>query len=364
MSTHLPVAIVDLDNSAQSRSLIRKVMMLRAVDVVERPESLAGARRLVERRKVDGFMLIDENFGRDAVAGRTGRVAIYGNNAFLIRSAVLLGALGDAAGEVAMEIMEPRLLKAGIASGSVAAALAPAQVVARPLFNTREGYGSFVVSAAGHLIVQQAMLIGILIVLGRRAQRASVAGARLPAMPGRMFFGVFATFFLIGLANALWMNGYAFWLHDYPRGGNVGGMLAFTLAYVWALVGCAMLVGSLVGRPERAMQIVVLASVPFFFLTGVSWPVETMPEMMRWLSQLVPLVPGASGYAKLHQMSAPLAEARVEMLQLMIIGAACTSLAWLRLGPETGGADGVPLGEPTSQIELRKNTEFQPDLKC
>ena len=121
-------------------------MQLRAVEVTQRPALIADARRLLERREIDGIMLIAENFGRDAFTGRTGRIALYGNSAILVCDA----ALGDAAQDAAVEILQPQLLKAGIAASTVAAAAMPVQLVTRPLYNTREGYGSFVVPAIGH----------------------------------------------------------------------------------------------------------------------------------------------------------------------------------------------------------------------
>jgi ABC-2 type transport system permease protein len=331
-STHLPVAIVDLDNSAQSRSLIRKVTQMRAVEVTERPASLADARRLLERREIDGIMLIAEHFGRDALTGRTGRIALHGNNAFLVRSMVLLGALGEATQDMALEIMEPQLLKAGVAARTVAAAAMPVQLVTRPLYNTREGYGSFIVSAIMQLIVHQALFIGILMVLGRRRQLAAESGMPLEPLSGRMFAGVLATFFALFLANSLWINGFALWFQDYPRGGNTGGMLFFTLAYAWPVVAGSLFVGGFVDRVERGLQFFVCSSAPFFFVTGVPWPVEAMPAPLRWISQAIPVTPGVAGYAKLNQMSATLAEVRGELLHLMILGAIFTALAWLRLG--------------------------------
>ncbi len=332
VSAHLPVAVVDMDNSAESRSLIRKVAAMKSVDVTARPASFADARRMVERREVDGILLIGENFGRHALSGRTGRLAIYGNNAFIVRCGVVLAALGEAVEGAALEIMEPQLLKAGIAAESVAARAMPVAVVARPLFNTREGYGSFAVPAVAQLVVHQALFFGILMVFGLRRQKAVEAGIPLPAMSARAFFGLFAVLAVVGLFSAAWVNGYCLWLQDYPRQANVGGLLVYMAVYVCAVVALAMFAGAFVDRTERALQFFTFISIPLFFALGVSWPLEMIPASVRAVCQIFPAAPGSVAFAKLGQMGAPLAEARGEILHLMIIAVVCAALAWLRLG--------------------------------
>ncbi|MDF9826853.1 ABC-2 type transport system permease protein [Ereboglobus sp. PH5-10] len=338
VSSRLPVAVVDLDNSAQSRKLLRKVMALKAAEVAAWPASFEDARRLVERREVDGILLIDENFGRDALSGRTGRLSIYGNNAFIVRCSVLLNALGEAAQDAALDIAEPQLLQAGIGADAAAARMLPARIVPRPLFNTREGYGSFAVPAVAQLVVHQATIFGILMIFGWRRQRAAEAGVRVPAMHWGEFWGMFGTLFLIALMNAMWVNGYCLWLHDYPRAANVGGMFVHMVAYVFAIVAVAFLAGGFVDRTERALQFFTFTSMPVFFAMGVSWPPEAMPASVRAVCQLVPAMPGVAAFAKLGQMGAPLSEARGEILHLMVIAVACVALAWMRLGRDGSAA--------------------------
>src|SRR5690606_40219680 len=75
-------------------------------------------------------------FERDILRGDQGEVAIYANGAWLGRANTVLTGLGDAITGFAREAAVRQAAFAG------AAAQPPLHLVQRPLFNTREGYGS------------------------------------------------------------------------------------------------------------------------------------------------------------------------------------------------------------------------------
>ena len=113
--------------------------------------------------------MVPAGFERGILRGGQGQLALYGSGAFLGRGGVVLEGLGEAAAAFAREAA---VVQAGFAGAPGAA---PLQVVARPLFNTREGYGSAVVPGVAQLIVQQTLLIGMLVMAGTRR-----AGGLLP----------------------------------------------------------------------------------------------------------------------------------------------------------------------------------------
>lgn len=304
-ATQMPLAIVDLDHSGLSRTLAEDLAATEGVSLAEVTGDFAEARALLERRKVDAIVLIPADLERGVLAGTaSGGLAIYVNGAYLVRAS----AIGSTLKSVLSGALEEALKGPARALGLQT--LTPVEVVVRPMFNTREGYGSYAVSGVAILIVHQTLLFGVVMLAADR--RTALLGHVSP--PG--FFGVLSAFSVLGAASTLFYVGFVFWFQDYPRGGNFGGMLLATALYVPAAILLALLVGSFFDKPERSTQVLVSISAPLFFLSGLSWPHSAMPLPLAGLAWIVPSTPGIQVMIKLNQMGAHVAEVLPELATL------------------------------------------------
>src|SRR5262249_51820536 len=125
------------------------------------------------------------------------------------------------------------------------------RLVKRPLFNTHEAYGSTIVPAVAVLIVHQTLILGIGVLIGTRRERGDPMSAT-----SRQLLGIAVGFGAVGLASLLYYSGFVFWLQDYPRGGNLGGLLVAGPTFVAATVALALWLGSFFPKRETALQVV------------------------------------------------------------------------------------------------------------
>jgi ABC-2 type transport system permease protein len=186
--------------------------------------------------------------------------------------------------------------------------------VRRPLFNTREGYGSAVVPAVAVLIVHQTLLIGVGLLAGTRRER----GERVAAS-WRQLLGVAAAFGVIGMASLLYYSGFVFWVQDYPRAGNLGGLLAAGVCFIAATVALALLLGSVFATRERVLQAVGITSLPLFFLANISWPAPASPAALTWAARLLPTTAGIGALVKASQAGASAREVAPELANLALL---------------------------------------------
>ncbi|GLS05928.1 ABC transporter [Chitiniphilus shinanonensis] len=342
VATQLPIAVVDEDHSALSREIVRSAQAVRAVRVVATPLDLRRAAALLEAGEVDGILLIPRGLGHDVLRGEQGHLLLHGNAAYLIRNAALLGGLGEMAGGAIAELAERRAAALGIAGPAVLKATQPVKLVTRPLYNTRDGYGSYVVPAVAVLIAQQVLMIGAALIVCGVARGRGWSAMRLGAHA--------LAFWLIGMLTLAYFLGFVFWFQDYPRGGNALGALVAVPLFMTACVGLAMWLGSIMPNRARTMQVLTLTSVPFFFLSGTSWPHVLMPEPLVWVARLIPTTPGIQAMLKLNQMGASLAEVLPELLNLAALALLFWGLALhrLRAEPVEPALDGPALDGPAA----------------
>ena len=310
VSSGQPVVIVDYDRSAASRELIRNVLAVRSVRVVASVRSLAEAQSMVSRDDARAILMIDHGFERGILRGTQARVALLGNGAMLSHAATALGGLGDAVGG---------FVRARFSSGPPAF-----EIIQRPLFNTREGYGSAVVPGVAVLIVHQTLVIAMLLLIATRREAGEIA------LSAPTLFGVMSVFVAVGVINLLYYNGIVLWIQDYPRGGNTTGMFLATILFVSATVSFGMFLGYFFRVRERALEIVGLTSLPLFFLANTSWPKPATPRLLTMFARVLPTTAGINAMVKLNQMGASISETSSELLTLTALAIIYTVLSmWL-----------------------------------
>ncbi|MFC0134584.1 ABC transporter permease [Massilia eurypsychrophila] len=308
----VPVAVVDQDNSALSRQLIRYAGAHPGIDVVRVTTRPEDAQESIWRGDAAGALFIPADFSRKVLAGAQPEVEVSGNGSYPLLNKVVLNALAEVAGTVSAGI-EIRRLGAATPSAAQAAALRqPLGIEALPLFNVREGYASYIVPGVVVLVMQQTFLLGIGLLFGSWAS----AGSFPYAPNAASYFGALNAFALVVALNAMYFFGFVFWWQDYPRGGNLAGTVVLTVLYAYAVAALGILIGTFFRTRERSIQLLVATSMPIMFLSGLSWPTSAIPVPLQAASWLLPSTAAIQGFIATNQMGASLHEVRIELAAL------------------------------------------------
>lgn len=318
-----PIAIVDLDRSGQSRALIRAASAHSSIHIVAQPLQLLHAMSLIERGEIEGILVISDGFEKAILQGITGNVDLYGNGAYLSRANTVLTGMA----EVLTGFAAQAAITQAAFSGKPSAA--PIHIIQRPLFNTREGYGSAVVTGVAELILHQTLLIGICVMAGTRREKTGKI-----TLNGWQLLGVASACLMIGYTNFLYYSGFMFWFQDYPMAGNIRGALLIGILFMATVVAFGLFIASFFKTRERAYQIILITSLPLFFLSGLPWPTAEMPLIFTWLANLLPSSAGILVMVQLNQMGASLSEANKEITILLVQLFGYSTLAYLRFKPQ------------------------------
>lgn len=332
----IPIAVVDNDSSEVSRTLVDTLDAHEALEVTLRPTTLAEAQAALGRREVFGIVSIPAGTEREVLKGDEARLpAFVDSTYFLLYNRTLQGIL-EAAGTVSADLIsrgaraDGSLFRASLASSS------PVEILSQPLFNPTGGYGSYVVPAAFVLILQQTLLLGA-------ATAGSVAYQRGGAAARRRRGDATA---VIGQALAhlmLALPGFALYLIILPRiygfssDGRLLDMLAMVIPFILSVSFLGQFVGVWFPRRETGLLLIVAFSLPLFFLVGVAWPVEAIPEMLRRASYALPSTSGIDGLVRLNQMGASLSDVSRDWHHLWILVALYAVMAMAAARLSTAG---------------------------
>jgi ABC-2 type transport system permease protein len=252
-----------------------------------------------------------------------------GNGGYIVVDGAILGTAAEVVAETAAPALAARLIESNVPPAAVMRlAHAGPIYVKQPLFNTVQGYDSYVAPASMGLIVHQLLLISICIVIGTWVEGGRWAIAPRGQLSLGAFAGMLAGFWIFVFAAIIFWIGFVFWYHDLPRAANLSGAIVFGALYALTVASVGIALGCWMGERERALQIIAGVSIPLLFLSGFAFPVESIAQPLVWLSHLLPSTSGIQGFLKLNQMGATWQETRPQIINLMLLSLLYVGLAW------------------------------------
>lgn len=288
-ASQLPIVVVDLDQSSLSQRLIQKLTTLQSIKIIERTANFKEAEELVQTEQASAIFLIPNHLQSAIAHGDSSGLALYLSGAYLLRTKEIGSGFSGAIKDTIEQEISPVFEGLNIEP--------PQHLFQYPLYNPTSGYGNYIFPAVSTLIVQQTLLMGIgFLITYLKLEKFKFTVQHLT--------GICLAFMTVGCFTLLYYFGFVFWLQDYPRVNNLPLMLLAVPIYIGAVVMLGLLLASFFDRPERVAQVLTFSSVPFFFLTGLSWPLEAMPRWMSSLAWVLPSTAGVRQFVQINQMGA------------------------------------------------------------
>ena len=358
----VPTAIVDLSHSHVSRQFIRDYDASPEVKTAYFCNSLEEARQLVAHQAVNGILYFPQDFGTRLQRGEQAHVSVYTDMSLMLTYKAIYQTAQAVATHINSGIQISQ--STGFTNRDDEITTQPLAFDEVPIFNTTGGYGNAILPGVLMLILQQTLFLGV----GMAAGTAREQNRNKELIPiSTHYAGVFR----IVLGKALcYIMIYAV-MGTYlalvvPRlfgfVSMVGGftLFCFLLPYILACTFFALSMSCLVRYRENVMLLVVFTSIPFLFMTGISWPQANIPAFWQGVACLFPSTFGVRGFLRISSMGAPLADIEPEFQALWIQVAAYFFLACIvfrhqiRLARKNAG---LPAEASTAEDEVETALE-------
>jgi ABC-2 type transport system permease protein len=309
--TDVPVAVVDLSNSPQSRAFLHAWNASPDIRLTHTCASMAEAEQLLRDQKVHGIIYFPRDYEQQ-LADPLGKahISLYCDmSSFLYMKAIYLSC-----NQVMLESMRniqiDRYEQMGMDKEFAWTLVQDAPYSETALFSPTGGYGSFLIPAVLVLILHQTLFFGICM-LGGTAREENVDKYNIFSLIGRA-----AAYFVIYYALAAILLGLLPRLFDIPHIGSVGDIFLFMVPYILAVVFFSICVSVFIRNRESGLVLLISTSLIFLFMAGISWPKEMIPDAWRYLSYFIPYTWGANGFIHINSMGASLWTTRTEYFAL------------------------------------------------
>ena len=332
----VPVVVVDLSHSQESRKFIRMCDASPDVHVTSYAVDLDDAQSLVSRQVVKGIYLIPADFGTNLNRMQQGTVSVYCDMALMLTYKAIYQTAMAVASEMGAEIQTK--LAGNYTNREDLITTSPLEVKDVPVFNPQGGYGSSVLPAVLMLIIQQTLALGIGLAAGTARERNRYSDLvpihKCYGGVGRIISGKALCYLMVYAVMSTYLTMVVPRWFNFLQLAAWQDLLALLVPYLLACVFFGMTVSCLVHYRENVILLMVFVSLPLLFMSGVSWPQSAIPGYWQGVSWLFPSTFGIRAYVRMNSMGATLGDVMFEVRCLWLQAAAYFGTACLVYGAQ------------------------------
>jgi ABC-2 type transport system permease protein len=290
LATRLPIAVLDLDGTDLSRTIIRTVDATPDTAVARRVSDLAEGRQLILSGQVRGLLMLPLNLERDVYGGRRPEVVFFYNTQTMTSGNLALRGINAAVPAVAAGIRLSLRTAEGQPLEAAQASLAPIPVQVNPLFNPTLNYAHFLLAALLPSVLQVIIVTTMAYAVGldvetphRLRVLRRLGGGLWPAMAGKIL--PYTLLFLVVLGISDWV---LFGVLDMPLRGNRYMLILAGILFILADQFIGVLLALLLRPMASAISIGTLLMAPAFGFMGIGFPRVGMNAFAYHWGQMIP----------------------------------------------------------------------------
>lgn len=314
-----PIAVVDMSQSDLSQHFIDYIDATQEVKIVAKTLNFDEAKRMIIEREIVGFLYIPQELKTEIMRGNQVQCVVYGSTLSFLDYLNIYEAVNFAALNINSELLPQMVESLNMIDVLFLANDKAVNIVNEPLYNTSEGYGTYLIPPVMVIIIFQTLMLTVAMRCGgektTRLQdyKTTNLGGSIKIVLGKAFtnvmiYSVFAIFFL-GLLPLVF---------HLPHLGNSLDIIIMMIPYLFASVFFCLSLSPFYTDGDMPLFIIVFMSVPLVFLSGISYPLELMPWHWKIFHYLIPVAPATLAFVKLDCMGGDLSNIRPELINLWL----------------------------------------------
>lgn len=272
------VAVLDLSHDAVTSKVCGHIAASRYLVMADTPHSRAGVEALFRSGGIDVAIIFGSGFAGNLRHDGRAHVQILADGSEPNQAAVRVQYVQQVLAAAQKEVMD----------NTVGRSLTIVPVT-RMLYNPQQkSEYNFVPGVIGMILMLIcAMMSSIAIVREKESGTMEVLLAS-PLPPACIILAKLVPYFIISCINLTAILLLSFFLLHVPMAGSMACFLGVTLLYILVSLTLGLLISTLVSTQIAAMILSLLLIVPTIYLSGLVFPLESMPSILRGLSAVVP----------------------------------------------------------------------------
>jgi drug efflux transport system permease protein len=284
---NVSTAVLDQDHTQESRSLIAAFVNSSRFKVTTVAKTRADVQDAVERSDAQVGIVVPPGFAELLRKGQTSPVQVLLDGTNSNTALIALGYVGEIAGPFGQNYALDLAQRTGRALGPP---LVQVNMTERYWYNPNLNSRWFFVPG----VIGSVTLITIVNLTAFAIVREREVGTLeqilvTPIRPFEFIIGKTLPFFLIGLLVVLVSAAVGTFWFNIPFKGDLLVLLLGTCLFLISTLAIGLLISTLCTTQQQAFASNFFVLNPMFILSGFSFPIASMPQLLQWLTYVDPL---------------------------------------------------------------------------
>jgi len=282
---HVPLGVLDLDRSMTSRKFLQQITLGESIDLYGQVNTLDDLEELLLKEAIHIAVVIPPEFERQLLALRGMPLQVIVDGTEPQTGGYALDQILRRAETFATDLLSSQLVAMGVDPD----VLEPIDLHVRTWYNPNRKPKVDVIPGLLSMVLG---LPGMTVALTLAREHEHGTLEQLLATPikrAELLLGKMGPYVLSGVANVLVTSLVAMLWFKVPFNGNFLLFLVLSVIFFFALLSMNMLVGVFIKTQAGAMALSFLVVfLPGLFLTGIFFPLVSMPPIVRMEAMFLP----------------------------------------------------------------------------
>ena len=278
---HIPTVVYDLDGRKNARELVEAYVNSGYFSIKKHVMSDEALNREIVSGSAKVGIKIPPDFTDQILEGKSAQVQVFIDGSDSTSAMQALNTSNAIGMLTSMKIVGKTLGGAPVMA---------VDTRNRVLFNPDMRTANFMVPALVGVILQVVITLLTAFAIVREKEQGTLEQLMVtPVSRLGLILGKLVPFGVIGILEALFVLTLMRFLFQVPIAGSLVLLAGFTLIFLFTTLALGLLISTFAENQIQALQFAFLVLLPSFLLSGFMFPQETMPKLIYYIGQAVPV---------------------------------------------------------------------------
>jgi ABC-2 type transport system permease protein len=321
---HIRTAALDLDRTAESRSLLTSLFENPYFDRAPDLAAMRDADRVLGRGSAKAVVIVPKGYAKSLSRGEEAKVQALVDAADANTAGAVIGYLEALSARATLAAQRDLFASAGGRFSIPTVSLEP-----RVWFNPELESAHFLIPGLIGMLLMLSAVIATSLSIVREKERETMEQVMVsPIKPLELIVGKTAPYVIICLATVVLILALGYVLFGVVVKGSFVTLAAAVLLFLFAALGMGVLISSVTRSQQVSFQLAIMTSLlPSMILSGFIFPIENMPKAIQAVTYLVVPRYFVSALREIILRGAPFSAVLPQFAGMLVIGLVFNALA-------------------------------------
>lgn len=326
----IPIAICNNDNGEISLIITRYVESTSSMRIVEYVNSVKEIESEIKKGKIDGAFYFPANMENNIKAGGQGKAILFINSVNLIKSNYLMNDGLKILKTVSAGVLLKKYRSSGMTYEQAMSIINPVKIESQILYNPNYSYETYLVPGITTFILMMVVMLVAALAISSEVTHETFNELAILAK-NKIYIiitGKVLPHLFIHSINIILLFYFIFPIFNIEGTGSIITSISLTIFFSMICILIGLAISSIFKNQMLATEIVLFIITPAFIFSGLTYPLWSMPGLIRTYAQLIPYTHFLSALLKIFNMNASINYVIKELVYLSSFGISSIIILW------------------------------------